>query len=143
MSELVKSDLSGHFERMRLGVLLSIQDIAAGANKSPSLDNLSNQLSNFSKESKARISRVLESLQFPSMDGRHVSIPIAKHDTYRRIFGMNVPATPIADCCRDDLVRWFQNGSGIYWITGKPGSGKSTLIKCLYGTENTKRLLTT
>src|ERR1700733_637613 len=34
----------------------------------------------------------------------------------------------------DDLafVSWLQSGAGIYWISGKPGSGKSTLMKYLY-----------
>ena len=31
-----------------------------------------------------------------------------------------------------DFCSWLQNGSGIYWINGKPGSGKSTLMKHVY-----------
>ena len=27
---------------------------------------------------------------------------------------------------------WLQKGSGVYWINGKPGSGKSTLMKHVY-----------
>ena len=27
------------------------------------------------------------------------------------------------------FCEWLQNGSGVYWINGKPGSGKSTLMK--------------
>jgi hypothetical protein len=29
----------------------------------------------------------------------------------------------------DDMKKWLREGNGIYWISGKPGSGKSTLMK--------------
>jgi len=32
----------------------------------------------------------------------------------------------------DDLVEWLRSGSGIYWVCGKAGSGKSTLMKFLH-----------
>ena len=32
---------------------------------------------------------------------------------------------------------WLQNGRGIYWIRGKPGSGKSTLMKFLHTDKRT------
>ena len=41
----------------------------------------------------------------------------------------------------DDLPTWLESGSGIYWISGKAGSGKSTLMKFLYGHDETHRLL--
>lgn len=31
----------------------------------------------------------------------------------------------------DNLAEWLKNGSGLYWLAGKPGSGKSTLMKYL------------
>ncbi|KAK5992041.1 hypothetical protein PT974_05437 [Cladobotryum mycophilum] len=36
---------------------------------------------------------------------------------------------------------WFRSGQGIYWINGKPGSGKSTLMKFIYNDSRTKRIL--
>ena len=36
---------------------------------------------------------------------------------------------------------WLQNGRGIYWIRGKPGSGKSTLMKFLYTDKRTSEWL--
>ncbi|PCD32307.1 hypothetical protein FGRA07_09559 [Fusarium graminearum] len=43
----------------------------------------------------------------------------------------------------DDLSRWLRKPSqdGIYWISGKAGSGKSTLMKYNYTEERTKMLL--
>jgi len=31
------------------------------------------------------------------------------------------------------LSSWLESGSGIFWIEGKPGSGKSTLMKYIVG----------
>jgi len=36
---------------------------------------------------------------------------------------------------------WLLRGEGVYWIRGKPGSGKSTLMKYLYKNENFQREL--
>ncbi|KAF4497778.1 small s [Fusarium agapanthi] len=36
---------------------------------------------------------------------------------------------------------WLQSDDKLFWIRGKPGSGKSTLIKFLINNDNTKRLL--
>ncbi|KAJ8128692.1 hypothetical protein O1611_g4941 [Lasiodiplodia mahajangana] len=41
----------------------------------------------------------------------------------------------------DDLPTWFTSGDGIYWISGKAGSGKSTLMKFLHSDNRTKDLL--
>lgn len=29
----------------------------------------------------------------------------------------------------NDFVAWLEEGDGLYWIAGKAGSGKSTLMK--------------
>ncbi|KAF7547588.1 hypothetical protein G7Z17_g7618 [Cylindrodendrum hubeiense] len=41
----------------------------------------------------------------------------------------------------DNLAHWLQSGSGIYWISGKAGSGKSTLMKHLIHKLQTQNLL--
>ncbi|KAI1871725.1 hypothetical protein JX265_005711 [Neoarthrinium moseri] len=40
-----------------------------------------------------------------------------------------------------DLPRWLQNGNGIFWVSGKPGSGKSTLMKFVHNDDRTRELL--
>lgn len=40
-----------------------------------------------------------------------------------------------------NFPNWLQGNGGMYWITGKPGSGKSTLMKYLYNEERTSQLL--
>ncbi|RGP67339.1 hypothetical protein FSPOR_6099 [Fusarium sporotrichioides] len=37
--------------------------------------------------------------------------------------------------------RWLQSDNTLFWIQGKPGSGKSTLMKFIIENENTERLL--
>lgn len=32
----------------------------------------------------------------------------------------------------DSIAEWLESGSGVYWISGKAGSGKSTLMKHLF-----------
>lgn len=36
---------------------------------------------------------------------------------------------------------WIESGSGIFWIAGKPGAGKSTLMKYIFDNEQTSVLL--
>ena len=31
----------------------------------------------------------------------------------------------------DDFAHWLKSGHGVYWINGKAGSGKSTLMNCI------------
>jgi len=40
-----------------------------------------------------------------------------------------------------DLSHWLESNSTLYWITGKAGSGKSTLMKYLYNDERTMKHL--
>lgn len=42
---------------------------------------------------------------------------------------------------RDSFVNWLKSGNDLYWISGKPGSGKSTLMKFLNSRPETKEYL--
>lgn len=41
----------------------------------------------------------------------------------------------------DDLPEWLRSRTGLYWVCGKAGSGKSTLMKFLYDNPKTRTLL--
>ncbi|KAI4596414.1 hypothetical protein KJ359_005544 [Pestalotiopsis sp. 9143b] len=43
----------------------------------------------------------------------------------------------------DNLPEWLESGSGIYWLSGKAGSGKSTLMKILLSEHETREYLFT
>jgi hypothetical protein len=70
-------------------------------------------------------SRILFGLRFPDMDNRYEAIPEAHAKTFRWIFE---PPSPGQDWA--DVSQWLQGkDTPIYWITGKPGAGKSTLMR--------------
>lgn len=67
---------------------------------------------------------VLESLHYREIDYRSEGIAIAYQETFQWIF--EKPTNSLWA----DFVAWMRDSNaGLYWITGKPGSGKSTLMK--------------
>ena len=41
----------------------------------------------------------------------------------------------------DNLSEWYKTGQGVYWVSGKAGSGKSTLIKHILDSPRTEECL--
>ncbi|KAJ4288662.1 hypothetical protein N0V90_011899 [Kalmusia sp. IMI 367209] len=73
---------------------------------------------------------ILATLQFDYMRARHEAIHEAHERTFEWIFRTKQlePSDPRASV---RFLEWLENGDGIFWIAGKPGSGKSTLMKFL------------
>jgi hypothetical protein len=61
---------------------------------------------------------ILSSLRFGAMEFRHSKIVEAHPNTFRSVFSHK-------------LAPWLQGKDSIFWISGKAGSGKSTLMKYL------------
>ena len=68
--------------------------------------------------------RLLDSLHFPDIHCRQEQIADAHCETFQWIFD----ASPSAIRPWDNFVEWLENGQDTYWINGKLGSGKSTLM---------------
>jgi hypothetical protein len=68
---------------------------------------------------------LLESLRFDTMTYRYEAISEAHQKTFEWIF-QESDATARG---WSNFSNWLEAGSGIYWIKGKAGSGKSTLMK--------------
>ena len=68
--------------------------------------------------------RLLDSLHFPDIHCRQEQIADAHSETFQWIF----EASPSSIRPWDNFVEWLENGEGTYWINGKLGSGKSTLM---------------
>jgi len=68
-----------------------------------------------------RYTSILKTLHYHGMFDRQSGIPDTYGETGHWIF----------DSQRTSFERWLQHGLGIYWICGKPGSGKSTLMRFL------------
>ena len=80
--------------------------------------------------------RIVRSLQFKAMSIRHSKITDAYHKTFKWVFGDHrlPPSDPRS---KIGLRTWLESGSGIFWVSGKAGSGKSTLMKWLYDEPHT------
>lgn len=82
---------------------------------------------------------LLCSLRFPTMRNRHEEISEAHQMTFAWIF------QPPQQDCRPwtDFPKWLQEDSPLYWVNGKAGSGKSTLMRYIYDNAQTKHHLET
>ncbi|KAL8755762.1 MAG: hypothetical protein Q9184_004699 [Pyrenodesmia sp. 2 TL-2023] len=73
---------------------------------------------------------IIDSLQFPKILDREESIKEAHPATFEWLFesarSMEDLQTP------QKVLDWLRTGSDVFWINGRAGSGKSTLMKFLY-----------
>ena len=80
----------------------------------------------------------LGSLQFEDMTRRMDFIEPAHEDTFHWIFDQSgEELRPWSN-----FVKWLETGSGTYWINGKAGSGKSTLMNYIFAEDRTSECLT-
>ncbi|KAI2465181.1 hypothetical protein F4781DRAFT_424945 [Annulohypoxylon bovei var. microspora] len=116
--------------------------------------------------------QLLQSLRFPTMNARKNDVADAHKDTFRWIFeasevlededyledsSSDASSTSwvtvsddssdnefgIEDKLWDNFDDWLKSDSNIYWISGKPASGKSTLMKYILNNPLTKSSLET
>ncbi|GAP89883.1 putative P-loop containing nucleoside triphosphate hydrolase [Rosellinia necatrix] len=83
--------------------------------------------------------RILHKLVFKSMNDREKRIPKEHEGTFEWIFGDPKSETESWSSFKGFLENQHQK---IYWITGTPGSGKSTLMKYIRRHPQTTSLLT-
>jgi NACHT domain-containing protein len=76
------------------------------------------------------------SLNFSEIDRREDSIPPAYQETHEWIFESSPDEQKWSS-----FSSWLQNDMPLYWITGKEGSGKSTLMKFICHHHRTRELL--
>ena len=77
--------------------------------------------------------KLLDLLHFPEISERHNRIMVAHEHTFHWVF--EDPAS--GGTPWPSFTEWLRSGSGVYWITGKAGSGKSTLMKFIYNDART------
>ncbi|KAK8121837.1 hypothetical protein PG984_010507 [Apiospora sp. TS-2023a] len=68
---------------------------------------------------------ILEQLWFSAINDRHDSIRDAHSNTMQWVFETSEQHSPAT------FDEWLTSDDNMYWISGKPGSGKSTLMKFL------------
>ncbi|KAF6809448.1 hypothetical protein CSOJ01_06926 [Colletotrichum sojae] len=80
---------------------------------------------------------ILKSLRFDTQPIRHENIPAAYKKTFEWVYkpqegdGSTVGNIP----------RWLESDERLFWVSGKPGSGKSTFMKFVAGEPRTRGLL--
>ncbi|KAK5740662.1 hypothetical protein LTR17_004467 [Elasticomyces elasticus] len=79
----------------------------------------------------ATSSNVLDSLAFGQMHSRHQQIQKEYPKTFSWAFDGSV----------NKLPTWLEHQDGIFWLSGKAGSGKSTLMKYIAGHAQTNTFL--
>jgi NACHT domain len=92
--------------------------------------------------------RILELLRFQSIFDRYESIDEAYKSTFEWIFNQcpdpNGPRSQVSTARHpvwDNFLQRLHDNESLYWITGKPGCGKSTLMKYLYDDSRTSQHL--
>ncbi|KAI1121915.1 hypothetical protein F5Y10DRAFT_287923 [Nemania abortiva] len=93
----------------------SVNDASAGSS--------SLNLSVSEKVQADSLKRLLASLSYRGMDDREWRIATAHHATFRWLFDEN------KETRKTNFKDWLSSEESLYWITGKAGSGKSTLMK--------------
>ncbi|MCJ1360311.1 MAG: hypothetical protein MMC33_010316 [Icmadophila ericetorum] len=108
-------------------------------NNSQELAKIADQWSQAADVDK-RTSDMLHSLYFPEWEERYTNVTQAYAKTFNWIFERPEESLPW-----DDFRDWLEKDGGsdkmIYWIAGKPGSGKSTLMRYLSRDKRTKNYL--
>lgn len=82
---------------------------------------------------------ILDSLYLPQLQERYNRIANAHNKTFEWIFRSTEDGKPN----KNNFSDWLRKGSEPYWIAGKPGSGKSTLMKFICQDEHTRAGLKT
>ncbi|KAF9873502.1 hypothetical protein CkaCkLH20_08961 [Colletotrichum karsti] len=83
---------------------------------------------------------ILDSLHFGQLEEREWAIPDAHRETFEWIFKGNSDKSTVG-MASGTFIEWLQQDDGVFWVTGKAGSGKSTLMKFLTHHAKTNRLL--
>jgi hypothetical protein len=76
---------------------------------------------------------LLVHLHHIEMKSRSESVSDASDETFQWIFS----PLSAADQKWSNFVQFLESDQGLYWITGKPGSGKSTLMKFIINDQRT------
>ncbi|CAG1980275.1 unnamed protein product [Fusarium graminearum] len=87
--------------------------------------------------------QIIRSLHFPGIEARERLIPEPYAKTYQWIYRDEMRYKQASTTMRvQSLPQWLQDSTNkVYWITGKPGSGKSTLMNFVIHNPLTKQYL--
>ena len=85
------------------------------------------------------VATIVELLKFEALQYRYEAIPRAHRQTFDWMFSNDQNAVESSPHC-SNFSKWLLSEEKIYWVSGKPGAGKSTLMKFLFQEERTQAL---
>lgn len=129
--ELFAYELPEKVEQNKEEIVKAIERLALPDAHYSLLGDLSKRLDNLAKD--GMVKSILRSLGYAQMSARQSHIPEAHQKTFEWAF--ESPEIHFLD--------WLESTTGgdMFWISGKAGSGKSTLMKFLYEHQRTKSAL--
>ena len=136
LNSLGNNDLN----EMKSEILSAIQQSQSRKPPEDASNDLPGRLETLAAKVKAlsKEQHILSGLHFWAMKMREASITEAHERTFEWIFEDRPVSGP-----QVKFNEWLSNGNGIYWIAGKAGSGKSTLMKYLVSEPRTESILQT
>ncbi|KAM0691018.1 hypothetical protein Q7P36_009789 [Cladosporium allicinum] len=98
-----------------------------------------------------RYKELLDSLHYPEMFERQQNIMPPSFGTFEWIFDSSLPVrdntwrslkSKLREDMRGVFARWLGNNEPLFWISGKAGSGKSSLMSLIQSDPRTAKALT-
>ena len=123
--------IQAHVEELRQGVAIASFSAEAQDQMRGLLDLSQNVFIKVAQQ------KVLKVLAFSDMHGRFDAVEEAHAQTFQWIFEDDVRTNTASET----FVQWLSSGNGVFHISGKLGSGKSTLMKFLCENNRTKKEL--
>ncbi|KAF4998688.1 hypothetical protein FGRMN_3014 [Fusarium graminum] len=107
--------------------------------ESHEISGLAHQMSalSFATKYTSQQQAVIHSLGFVNRQARHEKISEAHVQTFRWTFEKRQGE----EAAGLGLHEWLNKGTGVFWVSGKPGSGKSTFIKYVADNARTRSCL--
>lgn len=98
------------------------------------------------KVDQARREHLLQSLKYPGFNERRNEVREAHTDTFQWVFAGDgdesaEPGSKMTTTKWDSFSNWLKSTDTVYWISGKPGSGKSTLVKYILADPQVQQCL--
>lgn len=89
---------------------------------------------------------LLQSLKYPGFNERRNQVDKAHTDTFSWVFAgdegdSDAPDSKMSTVKWDSFSNWLKSTDTFYWISGKPGSGKSTMVKYILTDPKTQKYL--
>ncbi|KAK7916841.1 hypothetical protein PG985_010449 [Apiospora marii] len=78
--------------------------------------------------------QLLKRLHFTSISTRERKIEEAHEGTFKWLASPDAQASGLSQCLH--FINWLRDGDGVFWIYGKPGSGKSTFMKYVFAQDS-------